>query len=598
VREGLSRPLWLAVIPAGILVAFALPLFIGLGARDLENDEAIYSYAVDSILASGDWLSPVLSPFESTRFLEKPPLKFWIVAAPIALGWLPHDEWGFRAWDALFGAIAFLYVFALGRRLAGPACGLVAVFALFVYRPLLFEHGLRDNAMEGPLFLAYCGGAYHYLAWASPERQPRAVAHASAVMLYFVLGFMTKFVASVFLPMVLVATTLSHRQTLRKAVAEWRLWCVLGLASLVLIAPWFVYQYRLEGAGLFHVMFAEHVYARFTASLDPGHLHPWSFYYLTMFRQLGYSGTTWLAVTGAIILLVNTVRQPSLDKLLVVYWFVIPVALISTGTSKLHHYLYPFLPPVALAAGYGPAWLLAATRSPVDQAMAAVHRRWIAARRWTPAVVNALLALAVIAAFTGALTLVLGRIDIDVAEVTVFRNSSVARPLVIALLLATLAGQGVAAARALLPAILLVALLPINEYWNTIRELPQEHHPMRTTSACLARVRASELAAGRTAPGVYAIGGERWFLHSYFYYLRKVGGWEDGPADERTLEQGLFEPGRQRPIMIGDAEYGQLRQRRGDALHDVPALKLREVFLLMPGPYAVCAPTPGPRSGG
>ena len=173
-REGLSRPLWLAVI----VVAFALPLFVGLGARDLENDEAIYSYAVDSVLASGDWLNPVLSPFETTRFLEKPPLKFWIVAAPIALGLLPHDELGFRAWDALFGGIAFLYVFALGRRLAGPVCGLVAVFVLFVYRPLLFEHGLRDNAMEGPLFLAYCGGAYHYLAWASPERQRRAAAHA------------------------------------------------------------------------------------------------------------------------------------------------------------------------------------------------------------------------------------------------------------------------------------------------------------------------------------------------------------------------------------------------------------------------------------
>ena len=452
--------------------------------------------------------------------------------------------------------------------------------------------------MEGPLFLAYCGGAYHYLAWASAERRQRAVAHASAVMLYFVLGFMTKFVASVFLPIVLVATTISHRQTLRKAAAEWRLWAVLALVSLVLIAPWFVYQYRLEGAGLFHVMFGEHVYARFTAALDPGHLHPWSFYYLTMFRQLGYSGTAWLAVSGGIILLVNTVRQPSLDKLLVVYWFVIPVALISTGTSKLHHYLYPFLPPVALAAGYGPAWLLAVTRAHVDQAMAAVHRRWIAGRRWTPAVVNALLALAAIATLTGALTLVLGRIDIDVAEVTVFRNSSVARPLVIALVLATLAGHGVTAARALLPAILLIALLPIIEYRNTIRELPQEHHPLRTVSACLSRVRADELAAGRTAPGIYAIGGERWFLHSYFYYLRKVGGWEDGPADERTLEQGLFEPGRQRPIMIGDTEYGQLRQRRGDALHVVPALKLREVFLLMPGPYAVCAPTPGPRSGG
>ena len=212
--------------------------------------------------------------------------------------------------------------------------------------------------------------------------------------------------------------------------------------------------------------------------------------------------------------------------------------------------------------------------------------------------VNALAALAAIAAFTGALTLVLGRIDINVANVTVFRNSSVERPLVIALVLATLAGHGVLAARTLLPAILLVALLPITEYRSTIRELPQEHHPVRTTSACLARVRAAELAAGRTAPGIYAIGGERWFLHSYFYYLRKVGGWEEGPADEQKLEAGLFEAGRQRPIMIGDAEYGQLRLRRGEALHVVPALKLRDVFLLMPGPYAVCAPAPGPRSGG
>ena len=96
VREGLSRPLWLAVV----LAAFCVPLFVGLGARDLENDEAIYSFAVDSILASGDWLNPVLSPFETDRFLEKPPLKFWIVAAPIALGLLPHNELGLRSWDA------------------------------------------------------------------------------------------------------------------------------------------------------------------------------------------------------------------------------------------------------------------------------------------------------------------------------------------------------------------------------------------------------------------------------------------------------------------------------------------------------------------
>jgi hypothetical protein len=470
----------------------------------------------------------------------------------------------------------------------------VAVFVLFVYHPLLFEHGLRDNAMEGPLFLSYCGGIYHYLAWAEADER-RAPRHAAAVMLYFVLGFMTKFVASVFLPIVLAAATLSSRAAFRKSIVEWRVWAVLAMVAVALIAPWFVYQYRNEGTGLFRVMFGEHVYTRFTGALDPGHLHPWNFYYSTLVRQLGYTDTTWLAIAGSAILVVNAIRQPTLDKLTVIYWFALPVALISIGTSKLHHYLYPFLPPVALAAGYGPGWLLAATRGTVDRAMGAIDRRWIAPRGWRPGVSRALVALSAIAAVTAALTLLLGRIDVEVGNATLFRNSSVERPLVIALVLAALGGHGVTAARLLVPAILVIALLPIGEYRKILEELPREHHPVRTAGQCLERVREGELAAGRTAPGIYAIGGARWFLHTYFYYLHKVGGWEEarGP-DDRALDQALDEPGRQRPIMIGDEEYGQLRQRRGEAAQGVPALRLRNVFLLMPGPYGACAPAPLP----
>jgi hypothetical protein len=176
--SGLSRPIWLAAV----IIAFCLPLFVGLGRTDMENDEAIYSYAVDRILATGDWLNPPLSPFEETTFLEKPPLKFWIVAAPIRLGALPHDELGMRVWDALFGAMAFVYVFAIGRRLAGPTCGFVAVFVLFVYQPLLFQHGLRNNNMEAPLVLCYCGAVYHYLVWVANER-PNRRRHIAAIWL-------------------------------------------------------------------------------------------------------------------------------------------------------------------------------------------------------------------------------------------------------------------------------------------------------------------------------------------------------------------------------------------------------------------------------
>ena len=102
-----SRP-WLALV----LFLFCLPLFIGLRSLDLETDEAIYSFGVDRILEVGEWLQPKSSPSETAVFLEKPPLKFWIVGLPMKWGWLPANEFGMRFWDAVMGSVAFLYVFA------------------------------------------------------------------------------------------------------------------------------------------------------------------------------------------------------------------------------------------------------------------------------------------------------------------------------------------------------------------------------------------------------------------------------------------------------------------------------------------------------
>ena len=68
-----------------VLCLFCAPLFVGLGDWDLGNDEAIYSYAVDRILETGDWLTPRSIPHDGP-FLEKPPLKFWMVAGAIS-GW-------------------------------------------------------------------------------------------------------------------------------------------------------------------------------------------------------------------------------------------------------------------------------------------------------------------------------------------------------------------------------------------------------------------------------------------------------------------------------------------------------------------------------
>src|SRR5438128_1865294 len=94
VSGGLMSRRYLPAVLA--LVLFGLPLFAGLGRTDMENDEAIYSYSVERMLALHDWLTPrAIYDGADRPFLEKPPLKIWVVAAGQLAG-LPRDESGLR----------------------------------------------------------------------------------------------------------------------------------------------------------------------------------------------------------------------------------------------------------------------------------------------------------------------------------------------------------------------------------------------------------------------------------------------------------------------------------------------------------------------
>ena len=583
-RERLTQRLWVAAV----VIAFCVPLFAGLGRTDMENDEAIYSYAVDGILARGDWLNPPLSPDQGWTFLEKPPLKFWMVAAPIRLGLLPHNEIGMRVWDVTFGSVAFLYVFAIGRRLRGPLCGLFAVLVLFVYEPLLYTHGLRNNNMEAPLFLCYCGGIYHYLAWASAVGERSRHRHIGAVLACFFLGFMTKFVAALFLPMVLGVALITDREARRALRADIRWWMVAVLAMLVLAAPWFVYETLREGWGFWRVLVGEHVYQRFTTSLDVSHIQPWHYYFTSVFHALDRSGTVWMVIGGFVLLAAQTARERRREQILVVTWFLVPMALISISTSKIHHYVYPFLPPLALAAGYGVDWLLGVGRGYVEWAMAAIQQR--AGRAGivsgNTGLRYALLTVAALAAVLAVVTFAVGTIEWNVGEVRLFRNSHVGRPLAAALVLAVVAGRGSLAARMLWPAILMVAVIPVNNYENMWKRALTRDVRLRAARECLTRVQQTERAAGHHGAGIYAIGEHRWFLHSYYYYLRDLG-WEAVPeVDARAVDAAIATPGQQRPVLLDDRVFHAIRSRYTDVV--VPRLPLPTALLLMPGPYAEC----------
>jgi len=330
------------------LILFGVPLYLGLGRSDLENDEAIYSYAVNRALDTHEWLTP-RGIYDDGPFLEKPPLKEWIVEAGITIG-LPRDEAGLRFFDPLFGILAFGYLFGIGRRLSGAMCGAIAVGLLFTFRPLIFDHGLRSNNMEAAMLLTYCGGMYHFARWNEEARGARA--HAWAFAGWFAFGFMTKFVAALFLPLVAAVAFVWQRDAWPRLRARAGEWVWPAVAACFVIAPWFVYEHRMFGAAFWAQIFGKQVFQRFTSYLDPNHLRPWWFYLDEIRRELSYGHREIVVGLGLIWLAACAWRGRPWTARLLLAWLVVPIAIISLFTSKLTHYEYPFLPPLALAGGW------------------------------------------------------------------------------------------------------------------------------------------------------------------------------------------------------------------------------------------------------
>jgi 4-amino-4-deoxy-L-arabinose transferase-like glycosyltransferase len=528
---------------------------------------------------------------------------------------LPQDETGMRAIDALFGAVAFVYVFLLGRSLGGLVCGGTAVLVLFSLPSLVFEHGLRSNNMEASLLLAYCGGIYHFARWlqngddGDGSSKSHGVKHAAAVTAYFVLGFMTKFVAAFFLPMICGTALLVTPGGWRRLWQGWRDWRWPAVAAVAVCAPWFLYHTQQFGAHFWRVIFGAHVLERMTSALDPQHLNPWNAYLLWTWRDFSAAGAAWLGIAGLGRLAAGAwVGRPALARMIFIWW-ALPFVLISMGTSKIFHYAYPFLPPLALALG----WFVSDVAGWIDGRLSAVLRtstpasasaptsmsespRWRVARRLLVACAVLLLGVAIWTAATGKLTW-----EFDGA--TLIRNRSIVRPIAIAAVLLILAGYRRIGQRAGIAAAFTL-ILPIEGYHRIIDRMITPNHPLRAIADCAEHVRRSGTPVGEGFYNAAALVAD----HPYYYYLRHVGPWlvADHPVDDQ-LRQRLFVAGTQTPIVLSRKDYELLTVRIASIAamsSETPGRPLltgiaseESVVVLLPGPYAACV-APAVAAGG
>jgi 4-amino-4-deoxy-L-arabinose transferase-like glycosyltransferase len=283
----------------------------------------------------------------------------------------------------------------------------------------------------------------------------------------------------------------------------------------------------------------------------------------------------------------DAVRRNRPDLWVVILWLVLPVTLISLGSSKLYHYFYPYVPPLALAGGYGVAWMMDAAL----RGRAMIFGRW-SSRGWRPNRVARVALQPVIGICIGVAiaTAVDGGVRIAWGEQLLFRNTSVDR----AIIVAALAGAALGHLRAL-PAIgvaMLAWLLlptPLAGYIDSLERLRAGTHPLRSMGACISRIHAERQQSGLDAPGVYAPVSEAAFLHPYFYYLR--GSAWHARADPAVITDALTVAGRERPVLLDKPRYAEYLEQAGANAPTVVTVDWQNVTLLLPGRFGECRAT-------
>jgi hypothetical protein len=278
-------------------------------------------------------------------------------------------------------------------------------------------------------------------------------------------------------------------------------------------------------------------------------------------------------------------RQRDRTIVPIVLWWAVPTLLISLGTSKLYHYYYPFIPPVALGVGYGVSVLWgwverAGARAPF---MTRVDRRW----QPVPAIRVIAIAVLLISVAAVIVGVVSGPVRFEILPGVRVRNSSVMRPLLIAGVCLLVLGR----IRLLLGAAAVLLFLwsvpsPLHAYPTTFARLGQGRQPMKRLSACIREVDARRRARGETPRVIYSAMPHGTFSHPPFYYFGGTPGWH--PLREGSLRDALYGPDP-RPVLTGQADLDGFFVAHPELKAPVRVNIDSFLVVALPGQYEFCA---------
>jgi len=322
--------IWLPLILTAVIY-----LGVNTNRGVIDYDEGYYSQPAVRMAESGDWVTPYAN---DVRFLEKPPLMYWITAAGFKI--FGVREFALRlptvlAVIALTGVVMLAANRAVGIQAAGIA-GICTAFSVGTY--LFTREALHDVWLV--LFLALAMTAF--LKWRlDPDKSL-----GPALLFYAALagGMMCKSLIGLAFPVGIVVLFFIWERKL----PTWRSLHLLPgiLLFLALTVPWHLLT-EIRNNGFLEFFFVGEQFLRFLGRREPPVL--WSVPLVTFLALVPLWFFPWSVFIPAAF---NSARKTDDDKTRVLFrlaivWIVVVLGFFSFS-ARLEHYVFPALPAFSL----------------------------------------------------------------------------------------------------------------------------------------------------------------------------------------------------------------------------------------------------------
>lgn len=284
------------------------------------------------MLQRKSWIIPYLN---GEVYLDKPPLFFAMIAGLAkALGEV--NAWSARLPSAIFGTLALVAVYALGKSLRGEKTGLLA--AAMVATNVQYLWLARRANIDATLTFFTTWTIFCFFRGANKQR-----GKAFFYLLGYILmagGFLTKLQPAVIIPFLAIVPYFIYKRRWRFFLDKGHLPGVIVFMGIV--GGWLFLAFKEGGTGYLKGLLWEKTASTFFEVTTTGHRRP-LFYYLYNFPAHFFPWSFF--VPSAIIYALRTRKEEGLFPL---SWFAAGFLFFSLAEAKRGFYLLPLYPAAAL----------------------------------------------------------------------------------------------------------------------------------------------------------------------------------------------------------------------------------------------------------